>query len=231
MSTLPSNAWSSYPTPPAGGSATSGLPVLIRTVRKQDLPGLADLLANSFHHQDGMVGWLYPLLRAGIYEDLRTRIQTRHKNYACLVASQPLTSSEIEQTNKAQRSLHLTPTHPVFLSTLPYGDRPLGTVEITLKTPPPWQSPHIRYLYLSNLAVHPESRRQGIAQQLLKTCEQVAQDWGYQDLYLHVLENNSTARRLYVRAGYRIMRIETSLSSWLLGRPRQLFLHKHLSQD
>jgi ribosomal protein S18 acetylase RimI-like enzyme len=218
---------------PADAAAT--LPFLIRTVRKPDLAGLSDILASSFHSQDGTWGWLYPLLRTGIYEDLRTRIQTKNKHYACLVAARCISSSEAEQAAKIQRSLQLrSPLHPAWVPPI-YAtigsDRPLGTVEISVKTPPPWQSPHTRYVYLSNLAVHEDARRQGVAQQLLHTSERVALDWGFQDIYLHVLENNQTARRLYLRAGYQLMRVELNLASWLIGRPRQLFLHKHLSKE
>jgi ribosomal protein S18 acetylase RimI-like enzyme len=223
------------PSPSPGESADGSTPLsfLVRTVRKTDLAGLSEILASSFHSQDGTWGWLYPLLRTGIYEDLRTRIQTKNKHYACLVAAHRVSSSEAEQAAKTQRSLQHT-LHPAWMPstyTTVGDDRPLGTVEITLKTPPPWQSPHTRYVYLANLAVHEEARRQGVAQQLLSTSERVALDWGFQDIYLHVLENNHTARRLYFRAGYQLMRVELNIAAWLIGRPRQLFLHKQLSKE
>jgi ribosomal protein S18 acetylase RimI-like enzyme len=236
MSTLPTNALSSQPQLPVEGfTSLPVVPLLVRTVRKQDLGSLADILASSFHSQDGQLGWLYPLLRAGIYEDLRTRIQNRAKNYACLVATRRVSSAELEQEEKARRSLQLSSSPLPSALTSPTddiasGDRAIGTIEISLKTPPPWQSPHIRYLYLSNLAVHLDHRRQGVAQQLLQTCDRVALDWGFQDIYLHVLESNYQARRLYLRSGYRLLRVETSIGSWLLGRSRQLFLHKSLSK-
>ncbi|HEY9629873.1 MAG TPA: GNAT family N-acetyltransferase [Coleofasciculaceae cyanobacterium] len=241
MPTSPSNALSAGALPPeplplAEGIAdlSSDLPLLVRTVRKQDLGSLADILASSFHSQNGNMGWLYPLLRVGIYEDLRTRSQTRTKHYACLVVSRRVSAAELEQEAQARRSLQLQAIHPAFMSTAALsaegagGDRPIGTIEISLKTPPPWQSPHTRYLYLSNLAVHVDYRRRGAAQQLLKTCDRVALDWGFRDLYLHVLESNHTARRLYLRSGYQVLRVETSLTSWILGKPRQLFMHKSL---
>lgn len=228
MSTLPTNAWSSQPVPSVVNPASQASPILVRTVRKQDLGTLTDILASSFHRQE-QVGWLYSLLRAGIYEDLRMRIQTRNQHYVCLVAVQQRDDSEMAQAAQVQRSLHLA--LPAVQSMAISGDRPVGTVEIAVKMPPPWQSPHRRYLYISNLAVHADYRRQGVARQLLQTCERVAIDWGFQDLYLHVMENNSQARRLYMRAGYRLMRVESSITSVLLGRPQQLFMHKSLSRD
>jgi len=108
-------------------------------------------------------------------------------------------------------------------------ERLVGTVELSVKTGSPFlrRSP---YLYLSNLAVLEEYRQQGVAQQLLRVCERVALDWGYQDLYLHVLENNARARRLYTKAGYQLERIETSITSVLFGRSQQMFLHKSIKR-
>ncbi|MBD3881260.1 GNAT family N-acetyltransferase [Phormidium tenue FACHB-886] len=237
MSPLHQNASLSQPWLTAGEPVPSDSthpPCFVRTVRKADLAGLSDILASSFHSQDGTWGWLYPLLRMGIYEDLRTRIQTKTKHYICLVAAYRVSETEAEQEDKLQRSLQLNSSlHPAWSapSYTTGGDRPIGTVEVSVKTPPPWQSPHTRYVYLSNLAVHTDFRRRGLAQQMLQMSERVALDWGFEDLYLHVLENNHTARRLYLRAGYRLMRVETNVAGWLIGRPRQLFMHKHLSKD
>ena len=256
MSTLPTDAFSkdafSKDVPPKDGlsevlSSLEGVDypsiavsLLVRTVRKQDLGSLADILTSSFHSQSGSMGWLYPLLRAGIYEDLRTRSQTQTKHYACLVAARRISSSELDQEAQVRRSLQLNPSlHPAFASTPAFmptaptaigSDRPIGTIEISSKNPPPWQSPHTRYLYISNLAVHSNYRRQGAAQQLLQTCDRVALSWGFQDIYLHVLESNHAARRLYLRSGYHVLRVEASLTSWMLGRPRQLFMHKSLAK-
>jgi ribosomal protein S18 acetylase RimI-like enzyme len=108
-------------------------------------------------------------------------------------------------------------------------DCPIGTVELTVRASQPW---HTRqgtgYLYLSNLAVQAEYRCHGVAQQLLQACEQTALDWGFENIYLHVLENNASARRLYRKAGYQLHEVETGIGTWLLGQPKQLFLRKVL---
>ncbi|NJO77757.1 MAG: GNAT family N-acetyltransferase [Cyanobacteria bacterium RM1_2_2] len=197
-------------------------PFLVRTVRQQDLAPLSDVLASSFHGQEGWMRWLYPLLKAGIYEDLRSRLLTRGPHYACLAAVRPtpqnrITPAEVGQSPQAALGL-LTKQE----------DALLGTVEVALKTPPLLQPWSHKYVYISNLAVKAECRRQGIAQQLLYTCERVAVDWGFSDLYLHVLENNHTARRLYWKVGYRVQRIDVNPLSLMLGQPRQLFLRKQL---
>jgi ribosomal protein S18 acetylase RimI-like enzyme len=192
-------------------------PCLIRTVRQADLAMLSDLLASSFHSQEGWGRWLYPLLRAGIYEDLKSRLHGRSAHYACLVAVKPVMRGQM---------------NPEVLGVLVgKGDMLVGTVELSLKTPSLLQPWNNKYLYISNLAVRAEYRHQGVAQQLLKTCERIALDWGFSGLYLHVLENNSAAQRLYDKAGYRLRRIELSPLALLLGHPRQLFLHKHLTRS
>lgn len=185
----------------------------IRAVQSLDLSALAEILAHGFHSQNGIFGWAYPLLRLGIYEDLRNRLRSASSHQICLVAVDPAATCSIA------------------------GDDLAGTVEMALRSTDLWQcdgnavvkSVPSRYPYLSNLAVCPTYRRRGVAQQLLLKCERVALSWGFQDLYLHVLENNYQARQLYFKLGYRLHQVDSSWSAWLLGRPRQLFLHKHLS--
>jgi ribosomal protein S18 acetylase RimI-like enzyme len=80
--------------------------------------------------------------------------------------------------------------------------------------------------YISNLAVSPIYRRQGIGQKLLRKCEQIALDWGCSQLSLHVLEDNHSARQLYTNSGYQVHQVELNLGRWLLGRPRRLLLKK-----
>jgi ribosomal protein S18 acetylase RimI-like enzyme len=186
-------------------------PISIRAVQQQDLASLAEVLAHSFHAQEGLLGLFYPLLRMGIYEDLRSRLRNKANRYACLVA--------------VQRATQL-----YQLTAMPgMGDRPIGTVELTVRTSQLWQ-PHLGkgYLYLSNLAVQVDCRKQGVAQQLLEACEEKALEWGFENIYLHVLENNHSARRLYRKAGYQLHEVEAGLGTWLLGQPKQLFLRKVL---
>jgi ribosomal protein S18 acetylase RimI-like enzyme len=216
----------SIPVSPGGEfvNRPSEHPFIIRTARQNDLNILADVLAQSFHTQEGVGGWLYPLLRMGIYEDLRTRIRSKALHHACLVAvSNVPTSAPISDVmRKNLPALGVVPG---------MSDPIVGTIEIGLRAQPFWQLRYKRQLYLSNLAVKREYRRKGIAQQLLLVCERIALDWGYTDLYLHVLEDNQPARRMYLKAGYEVMQVESSLGSWILGRSRQLFLHKQLSRS
>jgi ribosomal protein S18 acetylase RimI-like enzyme len=193
----------------SGQETSEPFPFLIRSVRHQDLPSLAEVLARSFHTQDGPMGWMYPLMRMGIYEDLRQRLNSKSPRQVCLIAV------------PATRSIAST------LSPQPL----VGTVEVAQRQGLFWQFRQTRYLYVSNLAVQADYRRQGVARQLLRACDRVAIEWEIPDLYLHVLENNYGARQLYAQAGYRLEKTDVGLSSLLLGQPRQLFLHKRLSSS
>lgn len=177
---------------------------VIRPVQQKDLAELASLLADSFHDRRGFMHWLFPVLRMGIYEDLRSRLRSAPHHYACLVAAAPSPSSVSDQRCLA------------------------GTVEVALRTAYSVTATPDRYPYLSNLAVKPECRRQGIAQQLLVASEQIVLEWGFRDIYLHVLENNHQARKLYFKAGYRLEQSDPGWLCWLLRRPRRFFLRKRL---
>lgn len=189
---------------------------MIRTARQQDLVELTEVLTSSFHNPEGWTGWMYPLYRIGIYEDLRTRFRNKHQHYACLVAVHRIEA--ILKNNIAGAKF----SHPANGSEVI-----AGTVEIGLRSPSIWQPLDRSYLYISNLAVQQNYRQQGAAFSLLQTCEQVAQQWGFHDLYLHVMEDNHAARRLYQKAGYHTKQVEPSLGFWLMGRPRQILMHRH----
>lgn len=194
-------------------------PLKIRAAKTEDLSYLAEILANSFHSRGGIAGWFYPLFRLGIYEDLRHRLQFSSSRYVCLVGIyKELDLGEhqdqlwIEQEVKER-------------------DCVVGTVEMSLRSHNPWQFyGSSTYPYLSNVAVQSSYRRRGVARQLLLACEQIALNWGYQDLYLHVLENNHKARGLYSQLGYRLHQVDSNWACFLLGKPRQLLLHKRLSK-
>lgn len=183
----------------------------IRAAQIEDVGAVAEILADSFHSKVGMLGWAYPWLRLGIYEDLCHRLRNSSAHHVCLVA--------VNGTAKADLGGKLCSG----------GEDLVGTLEIAVRpTRLPWCSNYLRYPYLSNLAVRPSNRRQGIALQLLLNCERVVLEWGFHDIYLHVLENNYQGRQLYFKLGYRLHQIDSSWSNRLLGGPQQILLHKHL---
>lgn len=193
-------------TVPPGSDAAIAPPWQIRAARGSDIEALAEILASSFHSREGIGKLFYPILKATIREDLRGRLQNGGIYYRCLVA--------------------VSTTASPALGTSP--EEVLGTLEIGLKPQfsLPWYYWFRLYPYISNVAIAHSHRRQGIALALLKACEPIARQWGYQDLYLHVLENNQAARGLYEKAGFQISQTEINLPSLLLGQPRQLLLHK-----
>jgi ribosomal protein S18 acetylase RimI-like enzyme len=176
----------------------------IRIGTPADLVSVAQIITESFHSQKGMWGWAFPLLRLGIYEDLRHRMASPASRHLCLVA--------VDYTTGAVNNL-------------------LGTVELGVRYSDSWSQAGLGFPYLSNLAVHPKYRRHGVASGLLTTCEKISQEWGFQDLYLHVLENNHQARQLYFKQGYRMHKVESNWNTFLLRRSSQVLLHKHLSFD
>lgn len=196
-----------YEPAPAGQDAFAACAyhVTIRTAQAQDLTTLAEILADSFHPRTGIIGWAYPMLRLGIYEDLRNRLRSTSPHYVCLVAVAAVSTVDGSREELA------------------------GTVEIALRSTPTLQPRGSQYPYISNLAIKKSCRRQGVARQLLLACERTSLEWGFSDLYLHVLENNHQARQLYLKSGYQLRQVEPSYSSWLLGRPKRLFLRKHLT--
>lgn len=185
----------------------------IRSAKPDDVSGIAEVIADSFHSREGIFGWTYPLLRLGIYEDICNRLRSTSPHHICLIAAVATTEASYSS--------------PV--------DKVAGIVEMAVRSIPAGTSlgysTHrpCRAPYLSNLAVHPQQRRQGVAKQLLLSCERIALTWGFNDLYLHVLENNLEARQLYFNLGYQLHQVDTNWSNWLLGRPQQMLLHKHIS--
>lgn len=175
----------------------------IRAAGSADLMALAQIIAASFHSLDGVWGWAFPLVRVSIYEDLRNRLHSPLPHQMCLVA--------VDCTDGGGNNL-------------------AGTVEIGLRLTDNWTPRGKSFPYLSNLAVHPSYRRQGAAKQLLLSCERTAVAWGFQDLYLHVLEDNVSARRLYRQMGYEVRKIESNWTTLFFGRSRQMFLHKRLRE-
>ncbi|NEO82761.1 MAG: GNAT family N-acetyltransferase [Spirulina sp. SIO3F2] len=171
---------------------------MVRSAQLRDVQSLSSLLADSFHPANSWLFWLYPLLRLGIYEDLRNRLKHRHPQYECLTA---------------MRSLQ-----PKVIGTVEIAVRPIHDGQCLFELP-----------YISNLAVHSRYRRRGIATQLLLRSEAQAIAWGFQDVYLHVLEHNHPAQSLYTSLGYQLVSTEFTYINWLLQQPRQILLHKRLN--
>jgi ribosomal protein S18 acetylase RimI-like enzyme len=194
---------SSYQQPGASAAHSNQFQFQVRAATGTDLNDVAQIITDSFHSPNGFWGWTLPLLRLGIYEDLRHRLASSAPHNLCLVA--------IDTTN--------------------LNNHPVGTVELGVRYSDAIAYKSKNFVYLSNLAVHPNYRRLGVAKSLLVGCEKLTKEWGFQDIYLHVLENNHTARQLYFKLGYRVHKVEVGLNTLFFKRARQIMLHKNLSTD
>ncbi|WP_107667680.1 GNAT family N-acetyltransferase [Cyanothece sp. BG0011] len=174
--------------------------VTIREAQLQDIKALSEVLTLSFHPAKGWLSFLQPILKLGVYEDLRSRLRGTVPYYCCLVAVE--TTSTLTNTT----------------------EKIIGTIELSLKS-----GFNSHYLYISNLAVIQSHRRQGIAKQLLQQCEEIASKWGHNTLNLHVLDENYVAKKLYLSNGYQVSETELTWPSLPLFRSQRLLLKKHLN--
>lgn len=212
----------STPSPFSQSSTSSTANFRVRSAKIDDLSALATLLTECFHPPVGWMYWLNPVLRFGIYEDLRSRLQNASPHYLCLVTgvqsarNLALFSPKLATYPDVTESSNSILTNPEEL---------VGTIELTLRASSLFGA---QYPYISNLAISPAYRRQGLARQLLQQCEPVAKRWGYREIYLHVMENNQGAIALYRNCGYHLHSTEANLGSWLWERPHRLLLRKSL---
>lgn len=185
--------------------------IFVRAARLEDLNALTELLASSFYSQAGLGKWLYPVLKFSISEDLKPRLRSPKPYYACLAALQAMPPDAAISDQRLPKYI-------------------MGTVELSCRHPYPWQEVGEQHLYISNLAVRSDYRRQGVAQTLLTTCAKIAVGWGFSKLYLHVMEDNIQAQKLYYKCGFRTLRREETPLHWLGLTPRKLMLCKPLPQ-
>lgn len=181
----------------------------IRAVREEEIHCVADIIARSFHFDRGWMAWFTPLFKLGIAEDLRHRLRS----------SVP-TSANPHKSQQQVCSIAVYPDLPQ--------QQVIGTIEVGVRTTHYRYPAPYRYVYISNLAVGRDFRRRGVAQQLLKDCEQLAQSWGYSELHLHVMGDNERGRNLYEKLGYELVTTEYIWSILPWRRPERLFLCKQL---
>jgi ribosomal protein S18 acetylase RimI-like enzyme len=173
--------------------------IVVRPIQVEDIPSVAALLSEAFYPRNSWLGWISPVLKLGIYQDLKMRCMARSPQYACLVGMLSSKQGEIA-----------------------------GTIEISARSLTTWPLMGNPVPYISNLAVAKSLRRQGLGKQLLVACEPIVHRWGFSELYLHVKGENRAARGLYSSMGYRLQDSETPPWVKLLGPSQQLLLRKEL---
>ncbi len=176
----------------------------VRAVKEEEIYCVADIITHSFNFDRGWRGLFTPLFKLGIAEDLRHRLRSR------------------STYNDSQYR------HQICAIAL-YDDREIvGTVEVSARNGSDKSQPP-RYVYVSNLAVSSDFRRQGIARKLLINCERIARSWGYTELHLHVMADNDSGLNLYEQLDYEVVSTEF-LWSWFpfWYRPERMFMRKRV---
>jgi ribosomal protein S18 acetylase RimI-like enzyme len=175
--------------------------IVVRSIQLEDIAPVAELLSEAFYAGNAWLGWVAPVFKLGIYQDLKSRFFNQPSRHTCLVGIQVSGRGE-----------------PMIV----------GTVEVAVRPLISWDTFGASVPYISNLAVGRSFRREGVGRQLLLACEPIVQHWQHEELYLHVKGENQAARGLYASLGYRQQREENPVWSWLLGQPQQLLLRKPL---
>ena len=73
----------------------------------------------------------------------------------------------------------------------------------------PWQVDSDEVMVLHVLAVHPNHRGKGLARRLVENVIEQERKTGKKALRLDVIENNTTAEKLYQKLGFRYIQIKT----------------------
>ena len=147
----------------------------------------------------------------------RTKLSGRGTAYAVLP---PLQARDLRNLNRLRNRRIFT----CLVAETREGEEILGCLTLTLAAaeamfPPPFPTRKPLRLYVSNIAVRGEHRRQGAAKALLLRAEDLAARWGYRSLWLHVDEGNVPAEELYRTLAYQK---RTKDALWGLGQKRWL---------
>jgi ribosomal protein S18 acetylase RimI-like enzyme len=172
----------------------------VRPLQPNDVARAAAVISDSFQIGMSLGGWLRPLFRIGIQEDLRHRLDVQAPDQAvCLVAAIGSQARDV-----------------------------VGTIEISARLPMYNPSLSRRYVYISNLAVDNNYRRLGIGRELVAQCAAIASTWGFTEIYLHVMADNLAGQHLYAQLGFEVLSSDQPWHILPWQRPQRLFLRKRL---
>jgi ribosomal-protein-alanine N-acetyltransferase len=65
-------------------------------------------------------------------------------------------------------------------------------------------------VHIMNLAVHPDSRRKGIAMRLVEEAISISRKHAVQKIHLEVRQSNDPARRLYEKFGFKVIAVRSN---------------------
>ncbi|BFI24556.1 hypothetical protein MPTK2_1g12680 [Marchantia polymorpha subsp. ruderalis] len=156
-------------------------------------------------------------------------LEQGYKRTACLIATCP--SSEVPESG---RDLHEMCS---VAGPRTEGYLVVGTLDLNqgLSLPgevmgerPTGPEADVKRAYLSNVCVAEEVRRRGVGMELVEYAKETAKLWGIRYLYVHVVADNISARKLYEKAGFEYESEESVKEARSLGRPRRYILRTHL---
>ncbi|PIN09294.1 Peptide alpha-N-acetyltransferase [Handroanthus impetiginosus] len=174
---------------------------------EEEMRKVTDVQAEAFHEPvflfNDLFFWFF---KAEVFSGLRYKLRNSPPDrYACLVA-EPKTNDP----HKSQKEF-------------------AGVVDVTvLREDSVLQ--HLpgmeEFLYVSGIGVLNKFRRQGVATTLLKACDMLSSRWGFEYLALRTYEDDYVARKLYSKAGYRVVSADPPWMSTWIGRRRRIFMIK-----
>ncbi|KAJ9180084.1 hypothetical protein P3X46_008370 [Hevea brasiliensis] len=171
-----------------------------------EMKEVAQIQAEAFHTPVAIFDDLFfQFFKAEVLSGLLYKLRNSPPDrYACLVAEPAADSS------KSQR------------------EKLVGIVDVTASRDESVMQ-HLRgaeeYLYVSGIAVSKTFRRQKIGSVLLKACDVLSTLWGFKYLVLRAFEDDVGARRLYTKAGYKVVSIDPQWMTWI-GRKRRVLMIK-----
>jgi len=160
--------------------------LVFRPARKQDCPTIASLYSIS---SDGIADYIWSRLAAP-GEDILQVGQRRYEREDTAFSYQNCTIVE-----KSSKIIAMLVAFPMHVSQ--------GNVESDPVLEPYSKLEEDNSYYICGMAVFPEYRGAGIGTRLLALAEEQATDLGYGKTSLIVFEQNTGARNLYERRGYR----------------------------
>jgi ribosomal protein S18 acetylase RimI-like enzyme len=172
----------------------------VRQLQHADITEAAGVISDSFQIGAAFGGWLQPLFKMGICEDFRSRLHLSEPERAvCFVAAVDVPAKVV-----------------------------VGVIEISARSMLYNPAPAKRYAYISNLAVDSDHRRLGIGAKLIRQCESIAKEWGFTDIYLHVMASNQDGQQLYLKLGFEVLSSDWTWQLFPWRKAERLFLRKRL---